>query len=143
MHLATPEPVRGLNPSAQPRQLSVIWSAIAPLLCAIHCAAAPLLVVAAPGFARIAKLEWPMMGMALALGGWALARGYGVHHRPGPWRVFGLGLVLWVASLLGWLEPLPEEVTTVVGSLVVAASLFWNARLVHRSSCRTCGCPAC
>jgi hypothetical protein len=143
MRLTIIGPALGLNTPVRPKQAPLTWSAFAPLVCALHCAAAPLLVVAAPGFARIARLEWPLMGVALVLGGWALARGNGAHRGRGAGSAFVLGIALWSASLLGWLEPLPEGATTVAGSLIAAAALFWNARLVHQSSCRTCGCPAC
>ena len=51
---------------------------------------------------------------------------------------FGGGAALWGASLTGWLEPLPETMTSAVGSLTVAGAMVQSSRI-----CRAGACPVC
>ena len=51
---------------------------------------------------------------------------------------FAGGTVLWAASLAGLLEPLPETVTSAVGSLTLAGALFHGARVCQAGACSVC-----
>ena len=51
---------------------------------------------------------------------------------------FAGGAVLWAASLAGWLDPLPENVMSACGSLVLAAALVRSARVCQAGSCSVC-----
>ena len=51
---------------------------------------------------------------------------------------FGGGAALWAASLAGWLEPLPETVTSAVGSLTLAGALVQSARVCQAGDCSVC-----
>ena len=90
------------------------WTGI---VCAVHCCLAPLLVVVAPALALSETWEWVFLGAAVFLGCFS---GVG-------FTLFGgTGLMVWLASLLGWLEiiHLPEVVTTTAGSLMFAFSML-------------------
>ena len=123
------------------------WTPLAPLLCAIHCVATPIMVAFVPALAPVEALEaWFLAGTA-ALVGLALVSGLRNH---GEWKVavpMALGLVAWAASVGHAFHPVPEPATSSVAALTVAGGLLWNARLhcVHneRSVARSCGCPGC
>ena len=51
---------------------------------------------------------------------------------------FAGGGALWAASLAGWLEPLPEAVTSAAGSLTLAGALLQSARVCHACACSVC-----
>ena len=51
---------------------------------------------------------------------------------------FGGGAALWAASLAGWLEPLPETVTSAAGSLTLAGALVQSARICQAGACSAC-----
>lgn len=116
------------------------WAPAAPLLCALHCLATPLLVSLLPALhAGEAAEPWlfsaalPLVGAAL----WSELRAHGQRRVLVP---VVTGASLWTASLAGWLAPAPEAVTIVGGSLLVAAGMSWSARLRHRATCPSCGC---
>ena len=48
------------------------------------------------------------------------------------------GAALWAASLAGWLEPLPETVTSAAGSLTLAGALVQSARICQAGACSAC-----
>ena len=48
------------------------------------------------------------------------------------------GTMLWAASLAGWLEPLPEAVTSTGCSLTLAGVLVQNARVCQAGACSIC-----
>lgn len=105
------------------------WASVAPVACAIHCAATPLLIAVAPAFAVGEAAEWTLFGLSVVVVAWALSSGLRRHRNLRPALVIGLGLAAWAASLLHAFHPIPEEVTTVIAALTVAAGLIWNARL--------------
>lgn len=119
------------------------WAAVAPLLCAIHCLAAPALVAIAPAVLVTARAEWGLMALTASLVIGMLGYGTRLHRRLGPWLAAGAGLSLWAGSLSGGLAPAPEPATTTMGSIVVAAALLWNSGLLHRVTCSACACPGC
>jgi hypothetical protein len=112
-----------------------------PVLCALHCAAAPLLVGLLPALAVSGTMEWLLMGASLVIASAVAVAGVRVHRE---WLIPGalvVGFGVWGSSLAGFFEPLPEVGTTVVGSLTVAGALFWNGRRSMRVRGRACGCP--
>ena len=48
---------------------------------------------------------------------------------------FAMGTALWAASLAGWLEPLPETMTSAAGSLTLAGALVRSARVCQSGAC--------
>ncbi|CAN5743317.1 hypothetical protein BH23GEM11_BH23GEM11_15100 [soil metagenome] len=105
------------------------WASAAPILCAIHCALTPILVVVAPAFALGETVEFALLGIAIAAAWWAMSRGLRQHGDVRPIVPIVVGLVAWGASLLHVFHPVPEEPTTILATLVVAGGLIWNARL--------------
>jgi len=105
------------------------WASAAPILCAIHCALTPIVVVLAPALALGETVEFALLFITIVLAVWALSRGLRQHGDIRPVFPITLGLVAWGASLLDFFQPVPEEATTILATLVVAAGLIWNARL--------------
>jgi len=75
----------------------------ASILCAIHCALLPLLLVSLPvlgvNIIHNAAFEYAMIVLAFFVGSLALLHGFRHHHRhPGPWLLFTAGLLLLVAK---------------------------------------------
>jgi len=119
-----------------------LWTVALPLACAVHCLAMPLVALFVPLLAPAHELEVVLMGASVLLAA-VLARG-GVrsHGRRAAWVPVVLGTAVWsagVAHLGGWL---PEQAASVLGSVLLAGGMAWNARLRHEASCRSCGCPA-
>ena len=52
---------------------------------------------------------------------------------------FAGGAAFWAASLAGWLEPLPETVTSAAGSLTLAGALVRSAHICQAGGCLACG----
>ena len=99
----------------------------ASILCAIHCALLPLLLVSLPvlgvNIIHNAGFEYGMIALAFLVGSLALLHGFRHHHRhPGPWMLFTTGLLLLVAKQI-WHEYelwfLPFAVGFVIGAHVV------------------------
>jgi len=108
---------------------------VLPLACALHCLITPALVVFVPVLAFHGPVEWVLIGMSALLGGVVLFRGVPTHGRRGLWFLGGTGVALWAASSAGVFAPLPEAFTAPPGGLLLAATLYWNNRLVHLCSC--------
>lgn len=117
------------------------WATVAPLTCAVHCAVTPVLIIAAPSLAPGSTLEWVLLATAVVVGLAALASGVRAHEDLRPAVPVALGLGLWTLSLLHLFRPLPEELTTVAATLIVAGGLFWNSRL--HCARRDRACEAC
>jgi hypothetical protein len=115
------------------------WASVAPVACAIHCVATPLLVAVAPAFAVGETAEWVLFGLTLGLVAWALTSGLRRHGNVRPAIVILPALGVWMASLLHVFHPIPEEATTALAALVVAGGLIWNARM----DCATGEVAAC
>ena len=101
------------------------WAVAAPMICAVHCATTPLLVVFLLAFSAVVATL-------------ALVPGIRVHGRKEVFLPVMGGLALWGAALAHWLHPLPEPLVSSVGATAVAAGIFWSARLRHRVSCVAC-----
>jgi hypothetical protein len=101
------------------------------LLCAVHCAALPLLLVMAPAigsrFFASDLLEWLLIGFAMIFAIWSITRGYlKEHHKRLP------GVILAVVAGKIFLPDNLEPIAGVIGSLGIAAAQFINLRLVKR-----------
>lgn len=117
------------------------WATLAPIACAIHCLAAPVAVALSPALAVGKTAEWALLGLTVALVAWAIPAGLRRHGNWGPVALVGAGLALWVVSLLHLIHAVPEELTTVLGSVTVAVGLFLNARLhceAPEAACSAC-----
>jgi hypothetical protein len=58
--------------------------------------------------------------------------------RPGILITFAVGVSVWVASLAGLLEPVPENLASSTGSLVLAGALVAGARICRTGDCELC-----
>ena len=112
-------------------------AACAATWCGVHCALTPFLAVAAPALALSEGAERALWAGTVLLGAVILVMGP-ARRNAAPVLTFVGGAVLWGASLAGWLEPVPETVTSVAGSLTLAGALVWSARV-----CEAGACPAC
>jgi hypothetical protein len=117
------------------------WTSVAPILCAIHCLAAPILVAFAPAFAPGEAAEWALLGITVVLVAAAGVAAFRGHRTVTPFVVIGVGLLGWGGSLLHVFHPVPESATTVAAALTVALGLLWNSRLHCGTS--TAPCSAC
>ena len=112
-------------------------AACAAIWCGVHCALTPFLAVAAPALALSEGAERAFWLGTVLLG--AVVLGLGPARRNTALVLtFVGGAGLWAASLAGWLDPLPETVTSAAGSLILAGALVQSARI-----CRAGACPAC
>jgi hypothetical protein len=127
-------------PSARLLRGMEAWAAAAPLLCALHCLAAPLVVLFAPRLAAAEAHEPVILGASFGLAATAAVLGMRVHRRRAPLLLAAAGGLLWLATLRP--IPLSGEAASVAASLLMAAGTLWSARLRHRATCPRCGCPA-
>ena len=111
--------------------------ACAAAWCGVHCAVTPLLAVVAPTLGFVEGVERVVCVVTVLLGGVALALGPARHNR-GVLLAFGGGAIFWVASLAGWLEPVPEPATSAAGSLTLAVALLQGARICRTGACSVC-----
>jgi len=117
------------------------WATVAPLLCAVHCAATPFLVVFAPSIVPGPTAEWALLAVTVLIAAAALGSAMRAHGQWLPFLFIGAGLVAWTLSLGHAFHPIPEDLTTVLATLVVAGGLVWNSRLHCREA--AVHCPAC
>lgn len=130
------------TPAAPSAYWSDRWAGVAPVLCAAHCLASPLLAATLPAFAVGSVAEALLFAVSALLSLAFVAHASRVHGQPLVWAPVLGGLLVWGAGLLGAIPALSEEATTTAGALALAAGLFWNGRLRHQATCRDCGCPA-
>ena len=112
-------------------------AACAAVWCGLHCALTPFLAVAAPALALSEGVERGFWSGTVLLGAVVLAMGP-ARKNAALVGTFLCGAVLWGASLAGWLEPLPETVTSAVGSLTLAVALVLSARVCQAGACPEC-----
>jgi hypothetical protein len=117
-----------------------VWATAAPLLCAVHCIAMPLVVAFAPRLAAFQEHERALMAGALVLALATTVLGIRVHRRASPLLLVAAGALAWGATFLAL--PLPGELPTVTASLLMAGGTLWSARLRHLATCPRCGCGA-
>ena len=112
-------------------------AACAAAWCSLHCALTPFLVAAAPALALSEGVERTMWVGNVLLGAVLLVIGP-ARKNTAVILTFVAGSALWGGSLAGWFEPLPETVTSVAGSLVLAGALVQSARVCQASACSAC-----
>lgn len=118
------------------------WAMAAPILCAIHCAATPLLVLFLPSLALTHGQEAVLLAFSALVGIAALMPGVRLHGRMEVFVPLALGVFVWGGALAHWLHPIPEPVASSAGAMAIAGAIFWNARLRHRVSCDACAVHA-
>lgn len=116
---------------------SARWSAALASACAVHCFATPFLAAALPFLALSEGAEWWALALTVVVGSAVTLMGPARSHAP-VLGLLGLGAAIWTASLLGVFEPLPERITSPVGSLVFAGGMLWSARLCRVGDCERC-----
>ncbi len=112
-------------------------TACAAAWCSLHCALTPLLVMVAPALALGEGVERAMWVGTVFLGVVLLLLGP-ARKNAAVMLTFAGGAAFWAASVAGWLEPLPETLTSAAGSLALAGALMRSVRI-----CRACACSAC
>ena len=112
-------------------------AACAAAWCGVHCALTPFLVAAAPALALSEGVERAVWAGTVLVGAAMLVMGPARTNAPVVLTFVG-GALLWAASLAGWLEPVPETMTSAAGSLTLAGALLHGARV-----CRTDDCDIC
>jgi len=112
-------------------------AACAAAWCGVHCALTPFLVVAAPALALSEGVERALWVGTVLLGAVILVMGPARRSAP-LILIFLGGAVLWAASLAGWLNPLPENVTSAAGSLTLAGAMVQSGRVCRAGACSVC-----
>jgi hypothetical protein len=118
------------------------WGSAAPALCAIHCVAAPLLVVVFPVLELSEAAEHVLMPATAALAAAFLMWGVRAHGRWVVWLPAALGMALWVGGDHLLSHSAAGLAAHLLGGGMLAGGLLWNAVLRHRARCAECGCPA-
>jgi len=117
------------------------WAAAAPAACAVHCAAMPIVAVAAPSMVSGGGIEWGLLGLTLVFSAVALTFGVRTHGSLSPLAPVAIGVVIWGGALF-FLHHIPAfEFTTMAASILVASGLLWNSRMCCVS--KEAGCLAC
>ena len=106
-------------------------------MCGLHCALTPLLVVVTPALALSEGIERGVWAGTVLVGAATLFMGPAIRNARVVLAFVG-GAMLWAASLAGWLEPLPETMTSVAGSLTLAGALVCSARICQADACAVC-----
>ena len=114
-------------------------AAAAPLLCAVHCIASPLLVIVAPTVSLGGPFETGIKLASAVLAAVFLVFGVRAHGRRAVVAPVALGLALWLAA--AGTHGLAEVVLSALGGILQAAGLAWSAALRHKAVCHTCACP--
>jgi hypothetical protein len=115
---------------------------VASCVCAVHCAAMPLLIALLPfvGLSVLAdpRTEWAFVAISFVVGLSSLLPSYfGKHRRTKPLVLFGTGLAMILIARTSFEDRLSAEIPFMVfGALLIAGSHFFN-----RSLCRAC--PIC
>jgi Zn2+/Cd2+-exporting ATPase len=125
-----------------PNRWSASLPAAVPLLCAVHCIAAPVLVLFAPALAPDSRVAAVLLFCTAVLTLFFLRWGVRSHGRRVVWIPATAGLVLWTGAHLSGTHGPVEIILEFGGAALVAWGLTWNAWLRHRATCDTCGCPA-
>lgn len=122
-------------------RLGTVWAGALPLVCAAHCMATPLLVLAAPALAlsdggeALVKAASALLAAAVAWGGFRL------HRRGEALLLVALGVAVWAAVVALDAHGPVGRLGSGAGGVLLAGGMFWNAQLRHRAACRDCGCP--
>ncbi|MGH7457859.1 MAG: MerC domain-containing protein [Longimicrobiaceae bacterium] len=117
------------------------WASAAPVACAVHCLATPVLVLAAPALGVTHAFDWWIWAGSGLLSAVLLFWSVPAHGRRIVWLPVFLGLVVWALGLFELLAPLPESLGKAAGAVLLAAGVAWNGRLRHQAVCEECACP--
>ncbi len=112
-------------------------TACAAAWCGVHCALTPFLVAAAPALALSEGIERGVWAGTVLVGAAMLVMGPARTNAPVVLTFVG-GALLWAASVAGWLEPVPETMTSAAGSLTLAGALLHGARVCRADACAMC-----
>ncbi|MGB1248404.1 MAG: MerC domain-containing protein [Chitinophagales bacterium] len=113
-------------------------------LCLIHCIVFPILIVLLPVFNMAFEInhwvEISLLGSTLFLGLYSLYHGYKLHHkdiRPIVIFLVGMGIAFFMHLVLhSHQNPSTFKMCVeIFGSLLIAASQFWNLRLTKSNAC--------
>ncbi|HEX8317170.1 MerC domain-containing protein [Longimicrobium sp.] len=118
------------------------WAAALPLLCSVHCVAAPLLTVVAPAFAIAPATEHAVQFASAVLAVIMAWSGLRAHRRTIVLAPMALGMGVWAVAETVGVGGAAEQAAHVAGGLLLAAGMLWNGHLRHHASCHHCGCPA-
>ena len=105
--------------------------------CGIHCALSPILIPLMPILGLSEGFERGAFVATFLLGALMLGLGPGRSHAS-IMTVFAIGALTWAISLAGLLNPLPEPLTSSVGSLLIAGALFERVRRCTADHCGRC-----
>jgi hypothetical protein len=102
----------------------------ASTICAIHCAAVPLLITSLPlfGLEFLAQpwLEWSMILLAFVIGVSAISLSFfRTHHRPLPLYILIIGFIIILLGH-GFIHGWPEMIIVPIGGLCIAFAHFLN-----------------
>lgn len=126
-----------MNGVARPDSLQRVGLA-ASVLCAVHCAATPVVVLVAPQLGRVfSSVEWAetgLLALAVTLSLWLLYRGAWRRRQWTPVALFGAAVVLLVSGLVAGGGAIP----TAAGSLLLGGAQLSNLR--HRHASASCDC---
>ena len=126
-----------INPTSTYLASGSRLAACAAAWCGLHCALTPFLAVAAPALALSEGVERALWVGTVLLGAVMLFIGP-ARRRAALILTFAGGAAIWAASLAGWLDPLPENVTSAAGSLILAGALVQSARVCQAGTCSVC-----
>ncbi|CAA9369641.1 MAG: hypothetical protein AVDCRST_MAG89-4473 [uncultured Gemmatimonadetes bacterium] len=118
------------------------WAAALPLLCSVHCIAAPLLTVVAPAFAIAPAAEHAVQLASAVLAVVMAWSGLRAHGRAVVLAPMALGMGVWAVAETVGVSGGAEQAAHVAGGVMLAAGMLWNGHLRHEASCHHCGCPA-
>ena len=118
------------------------WTAAAPVLCAMHCIALPVLVLVSPAFHINPTVEYAIMAGAAVLAILFLVWGVSAHGNYLVWVPAMMGLAVWIGGEIVLGHSAGGLWAHAAGSALLAGGLIWNAWLRHEASCGDCGCPA-
>lgn len=129
-----------METTARPRGLD--WATALPLLCAAHCVASPLLVLAIPALGWGHEAEPFVQALSVLLAAFTAWSGIRTHGRFAVLVPMLAGVALWMTSATLGLTGAAEAVAGVSGGLLLAGGMLWSGRLRHEAACHHCGCPA-
>lgn len=104
----------------------------ASLLCAVHCAALPVLAAALPMRLASPAVEWGLLAVSAAIGAGAVVPGYRRHRNGAVPALLASGLILALTGRLLEAQGAAAGVLALVaGGLTVAAAHAFNHRACH------------
>lgn len=109
-------------------------------LCALHCAAQPLLLIALPmiglGFIMDESFEKVVIYTSVALAATSLSLGYKQHKKSGLFLGLTIGIIL--IALSRFVEGGYEQLLSVLGALSLTGCHIYNQHYIHHT---TTECP--